>query len=47
MRERLSLVVTTMNNAATLRRCLDSAAWADDIVVLDSGSTDATLSIAA
>lgn len=47
MREPLSLVVTTMNNAATLRRCLESAAWADDIVVLDSGSTDATLSIAA
>jgi glycosyltransferase involved in cell wall biosynthesis len=47
MREPLSLVVTTMNNAATLRRCLDSVAWADDIVVLDSGSTDATLSIAA
>ncbi len=47
MRELLSLIVTTMNNAATLRRCLESAAWADDIVVLDSGSTDATLSIAA
>jgi glycosyltransferase involved in cell wall biosynthesis len=46
MREPLSLIVTTMNNATTLRRCLESAAWADDIVVLDSGSTDATLSIA-
>ena len=46
MREPLSLIVTTMNNAMTLRRCLESAAWADDIVVLDSGSTDATLSIA-
>lgn len=47
MREPLSLVVTTLDNAATLRRCLASAAWADDIVVLDSGSTDATLAIAA
>ncbi|MBS0557801.1 MAG: glycosyltransferase family 2 protein [Proteobacteria bacterium] len=45
-RERFSLVVTTFNNAATLERCLASAAFADDIVVLDSGSTDATLEIA-
>jgi glycosyltransferase involved in cell wall biosynthesis len=47
MRERLSLVVTTLNNAATLERCLASAAWADEIVLLDSGSSDATLEIAA
>jgi glycosyltransferase involved in cell wall biosynthesis len=47
MRERLSLVVTTLNNAATLERCLASVTCADDIVVLDSGSTDATLEIAA
>lgn len=47
MREPLSLVVTTLDNAATLQACLTSAAWADDIVVLDSGSTDATLAIAA
>ncbi len=41
MREHLSLVVTTLNNAATLERCLASADWADDVVVLDSGSSDA------
>src|SRR5262249_1372355 len=45
-REPLSLVVTTFNNAATLDRCLRSAAFAEDIVVLDSGSTDATVEIA-
>lgn len=45
-REKFSLVVTTFNNAATLERCLASAAFADDIVVLDSGSTDATVDIA-
>ena len=45
-RELLSLVVTTLNNAATLERCLSSATFADDIVVLDSGSADATLDIA-
>jgi glycosyltransferase involved in cell wall biosynthesis len=46
MRQPLSVVVTTLDNAATLDSCLASAAWADEIVVLDSGSTDATLAIA-
>ena len=45
-RELLSAVVTTLNNAATLERCLASVAFADDLVVLDSGSTDATVEIA-
>ena len=45
MREALSVVVTTLNNAATLERCLASVAWAEEIVLLDSGSTDATLAI--
>jgi glycosyltransferase involved in cell wall biosynthesis len=45
-REPLSVVVTTLDNAATLDRCLASAAFADEIVVLDSGSSDATLEIA-
>ena len=33
MRERLSVVVITWNNAATLERCLAAADWADEIVV--------------
>jgi glycosyltransferase involved in cell wall biosynthesis len=45
-REPLSVVVTTFNNAATLQRCLGGVTWADDLVVLDSGSSDATLDIA-
>jgi glycosyltransferase involved in cell wall biosynthesis len=45
-REPLSVVVTTLDNAATLERCLASASFADDIVVLDSGSRDATVAIA-
>jgi glycosyltransferase involved in cell wall biosynthesis len=46
-RERLSVVVTTFDSAGTLDACLRSVTWADEIVVLDSGSTDATLAIAA
>ena len=46
-REPLSVVVTAFNSAATLDACLASVRWADEVVVLDSGSTDATLAIAA
>lgn len=42
----LSAVVTTLNNAATLDECLASLAFCEEIVLLDSGSTDATLAIA-
>ncbi|SFS17690.1 Glycosyltransferase involved in cell wall bisynthesis [Dyella sp. OK004] len=45
-REPLSVVITTYNSAATLDACLASVRWADEIVVLDSGSTDATVAIA-
>jgi glycosyltransferase involved in cell wall biosynthesis len=45
-REKLSVVVITLNNAATLDACLSGVDWADEIVVLDSGSTDDTLAIA-
>jgi len=46
-REPLSVFVTTLDNATTLERCLASVSFADEIVVLDSGSTDATADIAA
>ncbi len=42
----LSAVVTTLDNAATLDACLASLAFCDELVVLDSGSTDATVAIA-
>lgn len=45
-REPLSVVVTTYNNAATLARCLASVAFAEERVVLDSGSSDGTEAIA-
>lgn len=42
----LSVIITTFNNARTLPYCLESVKWADEIVVLDSFSTDDTLKIA-
>jgi glycosyltransferase involved in cell wall biosynthesis len=45
-REKFSLVIITFNNADTLEQCLAAADFADEIVVLDSGSTDATVEIA-
>ena len=38
----LSVFVTTYNNADTLDACLTSVAFADEVLVLDSFSTDAT-----
>jgi (heptosyl)LPS beta-1,4-glucosyltransferase len=42
----LSIVLIVKNEAEHLDACLESAAFADDIVVYDSGSTDATLALA-
>jgi glycosyltransferase involved in cell wall biosynthesis len=42
----LSAVIITLNEEANLARTLKSVAWADEIVVLDSGSTDRTREIA-
>jgi glycosyltransferase involved in cell wall biosynthesis len=41
----VSAILITKNAAATLTRCLASVRWADEIIVVDSGSTDDTLSI--
>ncbi len=43
MAMRLSVVLITFNEASRVQRCLDSVRWADEIVVVDSGSTDQTL----
>jgi len=42
---RLSVIVITKNEAAMIRRCLTSVSWADEIIVVDSGSTDDTIAI--
>ena len=42
---RLSAIVITKDNERTIARCIGSLAFAEEIVVLDSGSSDATASI--
>lgn len=43
---KLSVTVITLNEAANLAAALDSVAWADEIVVVDAESRDATRAIA-
>ena len=45
-RSTLSVAIITLNEADNLRRTLDSVRFADEIVVVDSGSTDGTIEIA-
>ncbi len=42
---RLSAVLITLNEEHSLPRALDSVAWCDEIIVVDSGSTDRTVEI--
>jgi glycosyltransferase involved in cell wall biosynthesis len=44
--EKLSVFIITYNCARTLGPCLESVKWADEIVMLDSASTDGTLDLA-
>ena len=43
----LSVVVITKNAAAQLAACLDSASFAEELLVVDSGSSDGTAELAA
>ena len=46
MQQRLSAVLITLNAADQLEPCLQSLDFADEIIVVDSGSSDATVELA-
>ena len=43
---RISVTIITFNEATNIRECLESVAWADEIVVVDAESRDETVAIA-
>ncbi len=45
VRPKISAFLVCCNEERNIRRALDSIKWCDEIVVIDSGSTDETLSI--
>ncbi len=45
-RERVTVLVPCFNNEAYIERCLQTVTWADEILVVDSFSTDRTVEIA-
>lgn len=46
MNMNLSVIIIAKNEQSTIRNCLESVIWADEIIVLDSGSSDNTVEIA-
>ncbi len=45
MRTQISVIIITRNEESCISRCLESIAWADEIVVVDDMSTDRTMEI--
>ena len=44
--EKISVCIITGNEEKNIRRCLESVTWADEVVIVDSFSTDRTVEIA-
>lgn len=43
--KKLSVVITVKNEENRIERCLEAVKWADEIIVVDNGSTDRTLDL--
>ena len=41
----VSSIIITLNEEKNIKECLESIKWTDEIIVIDSGSTDNTVSI--
>lgn len=41
----ISVIIITKNEEYSIRQCLESVSWADEIIIVDSHSTDKTLQI--
>jgi glycosyltransferase involved in cell wall biosynthesis len=42
----ISAIILTKNEAVNIRRCIESLRWCQEIIVVDSGSTDKTVPLA-
>jgi len=42
----VTAIVLTLNEERNIRDCLESLRWVDEVIVVDAGSTDATVAIA-
>lgn len=45
-RQKVSVIVTTYNEEVNIADCLRSVGWADEVLLVDSFSTDRTIEIA-
>lgn len=45
MNQKISVFIITYNEEVIIAKCLDKLSWADEIIVVDSGSTDSTVVI--
>ncbi len=43
MSDKISVIIITENEEENIRDCLESIKWADEIIVVDSESTDNTI----